>query len=80
MASYTGSISTNNEYKTIETVTGFSFTTGKTYSMQVQNIAYIKIEDAEFLVNNEKFKYTATSDDVYIKTNGYVTLTILENV
>lgn len=78
--SYTGSVNTNGEYKTVAEVTGFSFITDNKYTMQVQNGAYIKIADAEFHVANEKFSYKATSDDLYIKTNDLgCILTILEN-
>lgn len=76
--SFTGSINTDGQYKTLSSATGFTFTNDKTYAMQVQNIAYLKISDAEFLFNNEKFYYTANSDGIYIKTNGYATITILE--
>jgi hypothetical protein len=77
--SYTGTVNTN-AYKTIAEVASVTFTEGKTYAMQIQNLANIKIADAEFTIKNEKFKYTATSDDIYIKTYGDVILTILENV
>lgn len=77
--SYTGTFNTNGEYVTVTSVTDFTFTNGNTYTMQVQNGAYIKIADAEFYAENEKFSYKATNDDVYINTIGAVTLTILEN-
>ena len=76
--SYTGSISTDGIYKSIAEVTEFTFTIGKTYAIQLQNLAYVKISNAEFVLQNEKFYYTATADGIDIKTNGYVTLTILE--
>lgn len=79
--SFTGSITTNGEFVTIAELTNFSFTSGKTYTIQIQNIADLKIADAIFtIVNNPIFTLTASDDDVYIKTNGYVTLTILENL
>lgn len=78
--SFTGNINTNNEFVKVSEVAEFTFISGTTYSMQIQNGAYIKISDAIFYVSNEKFSYKATSDDLYIKTSplGCV-LTILEN-
>lgn len=79
--SYTGSITTNGEFVTIAELTNFTFTASKTYTIQIQNIAELKIADAIFTIaNNPIFTLTASNDDVYIKTNGYVTLTILENL
>ena len=77
--SYTGSITTNGIFKTIEEVTNFTFTSGKSYTIQIQNFAYLKIADAEFTINNQIFTLTVADDDVYIKADGYVALTILEN-
>lgn len=76
--SYTGSINTNGEFVKVSEATDFTFTSGTKYVMQVQNGAYVKIADAIFWVSNEKFQYTATDDDLYIKTEGSCTLTILE--
>lgn len=71
---------TNNSYETIASLVSITLTSGKTYSMQIQNIAIIKIADAEFTFNNEKFQFTQGDDDIYIKTPGLpATLTILEN-
>lgn len=78
--SYTGSINTNGSFETVANLTSLTLTSGKTYTMQIQNIAELKIADAIFTIaNNPIFTLTASDDDVYIKTNGYVTLTILEN-
>lgn len=72
-------IVTNENYVTVESATNISFTASKTYTMQVQGSAHIKIADAEFYVFNEKFQYKAGSDDLYIKTSSVgCTLTILE--
>lgn len=77
--SYTGEINTNGIFEKVADVTDFTFTEDAIYTMQVQNSCYLKIGNAEFYVSNEKFQYTATADDLYIKTNtlGCV-LTILE--
>lgn len=75
----TKSINTNNQFKTVAELTDYTFTEGNTYTMQVQNSAYLKIDGAVFSLSNEKFTYKATSDTLYIKT-GFLgcTLTILE--
>lgn len=78
--SFTQEIKTNNEYVTVESqIEGLSFTEGTLYNMQIIRDAYLKIGNAEFYINNEKFDYTASSEDLYIRTSkdGCV-LTILE--
>lgn len=72
----------NTSYETIASLASITLTSGKTYSMQVQNAAYIKVADAEFAVSDEKFTWTQGEDDIYIKV-AYASmtaiLTILEN-
>lgn len=71
---------TNTSYETIASLADITLTNGKTYAMQIQNLAYIKIADAEFVFKDEKFQLTQGADDVYIKTTALgATLTILEN-
>ena len=71
---------TNTSYETIASLASITLTASKTYSMQIQGIAYIKIADAEFCFKDEKFVFTQDTDDIYIKTPGLpATLTILEN-
>ena len=79
--SYTGTISTKGDFIKISELTGISFTTNNIYSMQIINFAEIKIENAIFNINNEKFIYKSITENLYIRTpNGYTcTLTILEN-
>lgn len=79
--SFTGEINTNNEFKTVESQTeGFTFTTGKIYTMQIQGAAYLKVSNAEFYLDNEKFQYKAGTDDLNIKTDFLgVRLIILED-
>lgn len=79
--SYTGTIKTDGEWQSVETLTGVTFTVGNAYTMNVINSAEIKVANAIFPVTNEKFQYKAGADDLYIKTqDGYTcTLTILEN-
>lgn len=79
MASFTGKI-ISPEYATVASKTEITFTSGNTYTMQIQNQAYLKIDNAEYLFDNEKFQYKASGSDLYIKTpNDYgCILTILE--
>lgn len=79
--SYTGVIQPNTEFATVESLTSVTFTAGKTYTMQIQNTAYIKIANAVFCVSNEKFNYTAGDEDLYIRVPApsSCVLTILEN-
>lgn len=67
--SYTGTINTNGEFIDLATESGVTFTSGKSYTIQIQNIGYLKLGDAEFAIyTNDPFTYTAGSDDLYIKT------------
>lgn len=86
--SFTGVVNCD-DFETVESlITGdgstFSgFTSGKTYTMQIINhrdtCVLFKISDAIFSRSNQIFEYTATSDDLYINTQGVdCTLTILE--
>lgn len=68
MTGYTGNINTNQEFQSVATLTGITFSSGKTYNMQIQNSAYLKLGDAVFCFNNEKFDYKAGTDDLKIKT------------
>ncbi len=77
--SFTGTI-TNTTYEDVETLSSITFVADTTYSFQVQNIANIKIADAEFTLQNEKFTYKAGTETMYIKTDSVgAVLTILEN-
>lgn len=81
MTSYTGKINTHNNYQKASDLTGVTFTSGKTYTIQVQNAAYFKVDDAEFLFSNREFQYKAGSSDLYIKTTTMpCVLSILEEV
>lgn len=78
--SFTGEINTDGEFVTVASLTDISFVGGNTYSMQIQNGAYLKVGDAIFFIGDEKFTYTAGTEDLYIKTTFRAcTLTILEN-
>ena len=79
--SYTGSIKTEGQFETVESLTNVTFTAGNTYTMQIQNLAYLKLGDAVFSITTDQpFTYKAGTDDLYIKTTyGECVLTILEN-
>lgn len=67
--SYTGRIGTDGQYVDLATESGVTFTSGTTYTIQIQNLAYLKLGDAEFAIyTNDPFTYTAGSDTLYIKT------------
>lgn len=71
---------TNTTYDTIASLASITLTQGKSYAIQIQNIADVKIANAEFTFTNEKFTFTQDEDDIYIKTpGGRAILTILEN-
>ena len=78
--SFTGTINTNGEFAEVSELTDVTFSSGTTYNMQIQNVAYLKVGDAVFCFNNEKFDYKASSDTLYIKTatGSACELTILE--
>lgn len=72
----------NTTYDTIANLADITLTSGKTYSIQIQNSASVKIADAEFVFTNEKFQFTQGDDDIYIKASYAsmtAVLTILEN-
>lgn len=72
----------NTTYDTIANLADITLTSGKTYSIQIQNSATVKIADAEFVFTNEKFQFTQGDDDIYIKVSYAsmtAVLTILEN-
>ena len=71
-------INTGGDWESVATLTSITFTSGNTYNMQIQKSAYLKIGDAVFSFNNEKFDYKAGSDTLYIKTNDSCVLSILE--
>ena len=82
--SFTGKIKTNNEFVSVETATGISFTGGNTYLIQIlpnDDKVYLKVADAIIEIdNNNPFNYIASTETLYIKTNyKECTLTILES-
>lgn len=79
MTSYTGTVDTQGEWLSVATLTGVTFEAGKTYNIQIQNSAYLKVGKAVFYFSNEKFDYKATGSNLSIKTDYTpCVLTILE--
>lgn len=79
--SYTGTINTGTDFESVSTLTGVTFTSETTYTMQIQNLGWLKIGDAIFTINSDlPFGYKAGSEAIYIKTTDRgVILSILEN-
>lgn len=79
--SKTLTVNTAGLWESVATLADITITSGKTYSMQIQNLAYLKIADAEFTIYSDApFTYKASDDDLYIKTDySKCELTILEN-
>ena len=78
--SYTGRVNTEGEYVSVEELSGITFVAGTVYSIQIQNLAYWKVGDAEFTIyTDDVWGYKAGSDVPYIKTDfSSAVLTILE--
>lgn len=80
--SKTITVNTQGEFENLAELADITFTSGKTYTIQIYNLGYLKLADAVFTIdNNCPFTYTAGSDNLYIK-NGYYpcTVAILENL
>ena len=76
--SYTGTINAP-EWETVASLTGVTFTNGKTYNLQVRKQCQLKVENAIFDVCNREVNYTVNEGTLYIKTGGSECgLTILE--
>ena len=72
-------VETNGTYEDVETLTGITFASGTTYTMQVINTGYLKVGDAEFELRNQILQYKAGSETLYIMTKYLpCTLVILE--
>ena len=68
--SYTGTINTNNEFADLATLTGITFTSGNTYTIQIQNLAEFKVGDAVFTIyTDDPWNFVAGTDAPYVKTD-----------
>lgn len=78
--SFTGVINTQGQYETLASVSELTFTSGKSYTIHVDGSGYLKIANAEFPINNERFSFSQGEDTAYIKTGTLgATLAVLEN-
>ena len=79
LESATITVDTNGAFEKVSTLASITFASGNSYTLQIQNTASLKIEDAIFTVRDRIFNYKATSDDLYIKNEGTACiLTILD--
>lgn len=77
---FDGTLNTDYEYKNLETEGSFSFVSGTTYTIQVKSgsIAFSRSQGGGAVVGGgNEFNFTADGDPVYVKTNGYCSLSIL---
>ena len=80
---YTGDLEFDG-FQTLTSLTGVAFTEGNTYTIQIQNGAYVRegTTGEGFLVPNERpFQYEATDEDLYIKRlkdNTFIKVNIAE--
>lgn len=79
--SYTGLINTNGEFVSLETLTGLTLTSGKTYTIQTNNRTKCKVANAEFDIFNAKpYQFIYDSEQILIKSDTFGNkLTVLEN-
>lgn len=79
MANFTGKIDTEGQFEDVATLTGVTFTSGNSYTLQVRNFVQLRLDDGIIDVNTtEPFTYTAGSDDLEINTpQGATLLTVI---
>lgn len=72
-----GQINTNNEYQKLETISGLTFDSDKTYTVQVRGACTI-CESSEvpteggFVIRTEEpFQYVKDEGDFYVKNDSY---------
>ena len=72
-------INTNNEYVNLETLTGLTFTNGTSYTIQIQNTAFIRegtTGDGFIISDTKPFVLKYQGDDVYIRTPFFFPCTV----
>jgi len=65
-------VKTEGEYADLSELADVTFTSGNSYQIQVQNLAYLRegTEGDGFLITSDKpFTYVASGADLYIKAN-----------
>ena len=78
--SFTGTINTQGTYQTLASISGLTFTSGKSYTIQITGTADLKIANAKFPLRDERFPFSQGDDTAYIKTGWLgATIAILEN-
>ena len=80
MTNFTGKIDTEGQFEDVATLTGVSFTSGTSYTLQVRNFVQLKLGDGIIDVNTTTpFTYVAGTDDLKINTpQGATLLTVIE--
>lgn len=71
---FTGSVNTQGEYQDISTLSGVTFVNDTTYTLQIQNTAWIREGETGkgFLVTDiTPFYYTARGNTLYIRTENF---------
>lgn len=67
--SFTGTITTNDEYQTLASQTGITFSANDVFYIYCDK-ATIKIENAEIPMIKKELNFTQKSQTIYIKTDG----------
>ena len=80
---YSGLLSTEGAYEKLETLTEVEFTSGKIYTIQIQNPAFVRrgtTGEGFYIFDGKPFQYTADSDDLYVRIDSaYSYVNIDEN-
>lgn len=77
---FDGTLNTDYDYENLETEGSFSFVSGTTYTIQVKSgsAAFSRSQEGGIVVGDgNEFNFTADGSPVYIKTNGYCSLSII---
>ena len=77
---FDGTLNTDYEYKNIETEGDFSFVLDTTYTIQVKagSMAFSRSQEGGVVIDGgNEFNFTADGSPIYVKTNGYCSLSIL---
>ena len=77
---FNGVVDTQGERQSLSTLGGFSFEDGKVYSIQIAGhtctIGFDSSEGGFVIDNSIPFRYNSDGSDLYIKTNGRVSVNI----
>lgn len=73
---YSGHIDTKGEYESVETLTGLTFTSGTTYTIQCLDNAYVREGEigTGFRASSKLIQYTAGDDTLYIKGDCHINI------